>query len=553
MSMSIHHFDAKNGKASGRTTTILSPQAKSRKCMALVPGSGLGFTDELHELLRGRLRIVCLILTIGTGAFLARSLIAPPDPLETIDYLIHAFVFGILALCSGCLWSRLPMCTPMLRRLELLTFGILAVFFGYLQYRDFASLRLLMGFDGEEMSPRVFHLGVVSVAMRWFALIVLYGTFIPNTWKRCLTVVAAFAALPLCLLFFICFRCPIMGGLWPNAIFDMSALLAIAAATAIFGSHRISELHQQAFEAKKLGQYQLKKKIGSGGMGDVYLAEHVLLRRQCAIKTIKADHTADQLTLARFEREVQAMATLTHWNSVEIYDYGHSPDGTFFYVMEYLPGLTLQEMIDRHGALPAGRAIHFLRQVCAALKEAHAIGLIHRDIKPSNVLVCQRGGVADVAKLLDFGLVQDNSPRSSAETDRLTMQGAVLGSPPFISPEQARGNQTIDERTDIYGLGGLGFFLVTGRPPFERDSALEMMAAHLHEVPTPPCELRPDVPRDLNDIILRCLAKKPAERYQSVAELDRALADCDAARDWDADQAGAWWKDSANRAPALVA
>src|SRR6185436_20771377 len=195
----------------------------------------------------------------------------------------------------------------------------------------------------------------------------------------------------------------------------------------------------------------------------------------------------------------------------------------------------------------------FLRQIGAALKEAHSIGLIHRDIKPSNVLVCQRGGVNDVAKLLDFGLVQDIRPRQPGEADRLTMQGAVLGSPPFISPEQARGNQPVDERTDIYGLGGLAYFLVTGRPPFERDSALEMMAAHLHEKPTPPRELRPDVPRDLNDVILRCLAKKPAERYQSVAELDRALADCDAVRDWDADQAGAWWKDSADRAPALVA
>jgi len=449
------------------------------------------------------------------------------------------------------LWSRVAVCMRTLRLLELMTFGVLLVFFGYLQYRDFASYKLLFGAFREEFAL-VFHLGVVAVAMRWFAAIVLYGAFIPNTWKRCLAVVSAFAVVPIAMMFMICFDCPIMGPLWPNAFFDMFVLLGIASATAIFGSHRISELQQQAFEAKKLGQYQLKKKIGSGGMGDVYLAEHMLLRRKCAIKTIKPDHTADPLTLARFEREVQAMATLTHWNSVEIYDYGHSPDGTFFYVMEYLPGLTLQEMIDRHGALPAGRAIHFLRQICAALKEAHSIGLIHRDIKPSNVLVCQRGGVADVAKLLDFGLVQDISPRSTGEADRLTMQGAVLGSPPFISPEQARGNQLVDERTDIYGLGGLAYFLVTGRPPFERDSALEMMAAHLHEKPTPPCELRPDVPRDLNDVILRCLAKKPADRFADVAEVDRALAECDAALEWSEDRADAWWRESAEQQPELV-
>ncbi len=550
--MSIHHFNDKPARSSGHTTTILAaPGAKARKCMALVPGSGLGLTDELHELLRSRLRIVCLILFVATAIFLVRSFVAPTEAIEPIGYAIHGVVVLVLAGCNACLWSKMQLGTVCLRRLELVTFGVVLVFFGYLQYRDFASHTLLVGVDGAQRT-RVFHLGVIAIAMRWFAIIALYGAFIPNTWRRCLMVVSVFTALPMGLLFFVCFQCPVMGPLWPAAIFDMFVLLGIASAMAIFGSHRISELQQQAFEAKKLGQYQLKRKIGSGGMGDVYLAEHMLLRRACAVKTIKADHTTDPLTLARFEREVQAMATLTHWNAVEIYDYGHSPDGTFFYVMEYLPGMTLQEMIERHGPLPAGRAIHFLRQVCAALKEAHGIGLIHRDIKPSNVLVCQRGGVADVAKLLDYGLVQDIGPHSTTEADRLTMNGAVLGSPPFISPEQARGNQAVDMRTDIYGVGGLAYFLITGRPPFERDSALEMMAAHLHEKPTPPRELRPETPRDLDEVILRCLAKKPADRFQDIAEVDRALAECNSVVDWDEDQAEAWWRDSAEREPALV-
>src|SRR5438128_6534552 len=142
-------------------------------------------------------------------------------------------------------------------------------------------------------------------------------------------------------------------------------------------------------------------------MGEVYLGEHMLLRRACAIKLIQPQQAGDPTILERFEREVQAMATLTHWNTVEVYDYGRTADGTFYYVMEYLPGLSLQELVDMHGPLPPSRAIHFLRQLCAALKEAHSIGLIHRDIKPSNVIACQRGGVHDVAKLLDFGLVQD--------------------------------------------------------------------------------------------------------------------------------------------------
>lgn len=550
--MSIHHFDRQPAKASGHTTTILAPgEPRERKCMALVPGSGLGLTDELHDLLRRRLRVVCLILFLGSGAFFIRSLVVPVAASNATEQIIHAAVLLVLALCNAALWSRMTLGTICLRRIELFAFGVVVAFFGYLQVRDFGSHTLLVNIPEAEQA-KVFNLAVTGVAMRWFAVIALYGAFIPNTWRRCLAVVSVFTFVPMGLLISVCFRCPVMGPLWPMAIFDMFVILGIASAMTIFGSHRISELQQQAFEAKKLGQYQLKKKIGSGGMGDVYLAEHMLLRRACAVKTIKPDHTADPLTLARFEREVRAMATLTHWNSVEIYDYGHSPDGTFFYVMEYLPGMTLQEMIDRHGALPAGRAIHFLRQVCAALKEAHGIGLIHRDIKPSNVLVCQRGGVADVAKLLDFGLVQDISPRGNADSDRLTMNGAVLGSPPFISPEQARGNQLVDERTDIYGLGGLAYFLITGRPPFERESALEMMAAHLHETPQAPSEIRPDSPRDLDDVILRCLAKKPADRFADIADVDRAFAQCDAAVEWNEELATDWWNRSTKSQPELV-
>jgi serine/threonine-protein kinase len=331
-----------------------------------------------------------------------------------------------------------------------------------------------------------------------------------------------------------------MGPVWTPAAFDMVVILGIGIATAILGSYKISELQRKAFEAKKLGQYNLVRKLGSGGMGEVWLAEHQLLRRHCAVKTIRATQAGDPLTLQRFEREVQAMANLTHWNSVEIYDYGHAADGTFYYVMEYLPGLTLQEMVEKNGPLPAARAIHFLRQICAALEEAHGIGLIHRDIKPSNVLVCRRGKVADVAKLLDFGLVQNISSKLT-ESDRLTMQGAVLGSPPYISPEQARGTQEVDERTDIYGLGGLAYFLATGRAPFERESALETMAAHLHEKVIPPATLQPNLREDFETVILRCLEKNPADRFPDVAELDRALAQCALVCQWDADQAEAWW------------
>jgi len=178
---------------------------------------------------------------------------------------------------------------------------------------------------------------------------------------------------------------------------------ALAAVIAVFASSRIEILRQQVDEARRLGQHVLKERLGAGGMGEVYRAEHVLLRRPCALKVIRPERAGDPKNLRRFEREVQVTATLTYPNTIQIYDYGHAEDGTFYYVMVYLPGLTLEELVKREGPLPAARVIHFLRQVCGALKEAHGRGLIHRDIKPGNVMVCERGGVPDVTKLLDFG------------------------------------------------------------------------------------------------------------------------------------------------------
>src|ERR1017187_6281359 len=299
--------------------------------------------------------------------------------------------------------------------------------------------------------------------------------------------------------------------------------MSISSAMAIFGSYRISELHQQAHHARKLGQYQLHRRLGAGGMGEVFLGEHLLLKRTCAIKLIRPEQAGDPKTLARFEREVQSMANLTHWNTVEVYDYGRTADGTFYYVMEYLPGLSLQELVEQQGPLPAGRAIHFLRQICGALREAHSVGLIHRDIKPSNVIVCTRGGVPDVAKLLDFGLVQDISAFTNGD-DKLTMVGAILGSTNYLSPEQATGKGPIDGRTDIYSVGALAYFLVTGQTPFVRDTAMELIAAHLKDEVQPPRLLRPDLPADLEEVILMCLRKNPDDRFPDAESLDLALA-----------------------------
>ena len=512
-----------------------------RGCRVALSGlSGFHATDEITCMLRRRLRVAGLIALAGFSAFMVRNLIAPPASLEFTTEILLMVVVAVLTFLSALLWSHLRLSIRALRGVELGLFGVMALFFAYLQYEGLHQGQILK-WAPPEYRDQVLELANGNTSLRWVILIVLYGTFIPNTWRRCAAIVGILALAPLLLTFLVCHDCEVMGQYTGPALFRLSVAVGMGAAIAIFGSYKIAELQEEAFAARKLGQYQLRRRLGSGGMGEVYLGEHVLLRRQCAIKLIRPDQAGDPTNLSRFEREVQAMATLTHWNTVEIFDYGHADDGTFYYVMEYLPGMTLQELVERHGPLPPGRAVHFLRQICAALEEAHAVGLIHRDIKPRNVIACRRGGVYDVAKLLDFGLVQDIGLGKDA--GKLTVQGTILGSPPFMSPEQALGKNNIDARTDIYSLGSLAYFLLTGQPPFSRDSAMEMLVAHVHEPPAPLTELRPELPVDLQEVILRCLQKDAEQRFQDVDSLDRALADCACADQWDRDRAAEWWKD----------
>jgi len=526
--------------------TLRSPQTADRsvprQCMALVPTfeSGSQNSGEIPGLLRTRLRIAVLIALAGFAAFFVKGLVAPFPNATAMDLVLHGTVVGLQTLCCLILFSKLSLQISCLRTLEAVLFGSMAMFFAYLQYRVFAHGHFL-SWATSDHQDEVMGLAINANTFRWFTLIVLYGMFIPNTWQRCVMVVTAIAVTPIVLTFLICFPCHIMGQHWSRATFDEAAMLGLGSAIALFGSYKINTLQDEAKQARKLGQYRLLRRLGSGGMGEVYLGEHVLLRRQCAIKVIRHEQAGDLTALSRFEREVQAMATLTHWNTVEVYDYGHDPEGTFYYVMEYLPGISLQDMVERHGPLPASRAIYFLRQMCGALREAHGIGLIHRDIKPSNVIVCKRGGIEDVAKLLDFGLVQDLAVNQ--QDGKLTMQGSILGSPPYISPEQAIGKNEVDARTDIYALGGLAYFLLTGRPPFERESTMELLVAHIHEEPSSIRNAAPEVSEALDRIVMRCLRKKPEERFASVIDLDRALALCPAADDWNCDLAARWWQE----------
>jgi serine/threonine-protein kinase len=315
--------------------------------------------------------------------------------------------------------------------------------------------------------------------------------------------------------------------------------------TPISGSYRgmglvlpADVLCADGYQTRQIGHYLLKRLLGSGGMGEVHLAEHHMLKRPCAIKFIRPDKAGDPLTLARFEREVRTTSMLSHWNTIDIYDYGRTDDGTFYYVMEYLRGMNLNELVQNFGPMPAERVVYLMRQACDALIEAHSLDFVHRDLKPANVFAAVRGGQYDVSKLLDFGLVKPMHNLSGVE---LTQDGSITGSPLFMSPEQANGDGEPDKRSDIYSLGAMMYFLLTGRPPFVYDKPLKIIIAHACEPPQPISQLVADVPHDLQGIVLRCLEKNPDDRFRDAEHLAQALESSRAAHGWSRFLAARWW------------
>lgn len=286
---------------------------------------------------------------------------------------------------------------------------------------------------------------------------------------------------------------------------------------------------------RRLGPYALEGKIGEGSQGVVYRARRTDGSMPLAVKLLAGAPTSARQR--RFEREGRLAASLKHPNTVAVYDHGRTADGIAYYAMELLDGLTLEELVSRHGPLPAGRAIHILRQLGAALAAAHARGLVHRDIKPTNVYVCAHTHPPDLVKLLDFGLVRD----ARASDPALSSANLLVGTPLFLSPEAIRAPERVDARADIYGVGAVAYFLMTGRTPFRGRNTIEVCAHHLHTPPDPPSRHAP-VPADLERLILACLAKNPAARPASAEELVRALDRCEAAQSWGAKDAETWWR-----------
>jgi serine/threonine protein kinase len=305
-------------------------------------------------------------------------------------------------------------------------------------------------------------------------------------------------------------------------------------------AHRLqAAARKAALKAKQLGQYALDDKIGEGAFGAVYRAHHALMRRPVAVKLLQTEKLT-QSSAARFEREVQLTSQLTHPNTITLYDYGRTPEGIFYYAMEYLDGLTIDRLVKQYGAQPEGRVISILRQVCGSLAEAHAIGLVHRDIKPANVFLTQRGGVPDFVKVLDFGLVKVRDVQGGAE---LTMAEATLGTPLYMSPEAVEHSNEVDAGSDLYSLGAVGYFLVTGEAMFDCLTLGEVLMHQVKDLPVRPSErLGKPVSPDLEELLMRCLAKNPASRPAHARELDDALARCRSATDWTRELADEWWR-----------
>jgi serine/threonine-protein kinase len=375
-------------------------------------------------------------------------------------------------------------------------------------------------------------------------LVLLFGMLAPARPRRMLATALAAAAMdPLCVWIAHLRGLPVPSPLtalllfYPNFV---CAVLAVAPARILY------RLGRQICEARALGSYRLVARLGSGGMGEVWLARHRLLARSAAIKLIRPEmlaggrHGQVALALERFEREAQATAALTSPHTVRVFDFGLSDADTFYYVMELLDGRDLESLVQEFGPLPPARALHLVRQVCRSLAEAHTLGLIHRDVKPANIYVCRLGLECDFVKVLDFGLVR-HEDRSQAPT--MLTAPVAMGTPAYMAPEVVLGEPDVDRRADVYAVGCVMYFLLTGEHVFEATSQMKLLMQHVQDAPIPPSRrARQRIPRDVDDLVMACLHKDPDRRPQSAGHLLQLACECRTDDAWDGHAATAWWE-----------
>jgi eukaryotic-like serine/threonine-protein kinase len=376
------------------------------------------------------------------------------------------------------------------------------------------------------------------------AVVVLFPLIMPGPPRRMLVAaVAAGAMSPLALSLL-----DLTGRVTADADAYVQAIVhsTIAVGFAYTGARMVYGLGQEVTAAREMGSYRLVERLGHGGMGEVWRAHHRLLARSAAIKLIRPgpaqNAEASEEARRRFEREAQVIAQLRSPHTIELFDFGVAVDGAFYYVMELLDGFDLDTLVRRFGPIPADRSIYLLRQVCHSLSEAESRGVVHRDIKPANIFVCRYGEDCDFVKVLDFGIAKA-ADAGVESAPALTKLSVIRGTPAFIAPEQALGRSDLDGRVDIYATGCVAYWLLTGQLVFEDEAPVALLVHHANTLPIAPSDRTElSIPRALDQLVLSCLAKDPAERPQTARELSRRLMEIEEARTWNADRARTWWE-----------
>ncbi|MBZ0268832.1 serine/threonine protein kinase [bacterium] len=497
--------------------------------------SGFGLPGDLLRESRKRVRTVALlvliastpdfVLTVGQGVV---ALLSPKGELPQAI----PFAYNILTLASA---------IAMMRAARSARIGDGTLLNLALAFEVFLCLILSMA------NPDALYQDTGALPrMTWVTpLIILFPLIVPCPPRRTLLAAILSATMrPIGLLLLV------LGGRVEAGAEDFLVTVfspTVAVVFAYYGSRVVYGLGIQVADARRMGNYTLESKLGSGGMGEVWLARHRLLARPAAVKLIHSGigdvlgSPEASVVLHRFEREAQATAALRSPHTIQLYDFGVSEDGKFYYVMELLDGLDADTLVRRFGPLPAERVVAALRQACHSLAEAHESGLTHRDVKPANLHFCRYGRDYDFVKVLDFGLVK-TSATGGAVAPTLTADGIVSGTPAFMAPEQARGEDGVDARSDLYALGCVAYWLLTGQLVFEGKSAVEMLMHHIQTTPEPPsARTEIPVPGELDRIVLACLEKDPAKRPQSATELSRRLAECPLPSAWTNERAREWW------------
>jgi len=481
--------------------------------------------------------------------------------LALLGKTVFLLAFGFLAVMNALLLvgggvAVLPSLVTQTSVMHLLSASVMGALWALARARPW-SLRTLGLFDGGSLL--LAGIGLALMAAQPDAMQLMNGLFalavtmmaravlIPSTATRTFWL-SGLASAPL-LLVSVVFHQP-AAPLLLKALTSISALLwmIIAVTLSTVTSRTIYGLRQQVKEASEIGQYILEEKIGSGGMGEVWRARHRMLIRPAAVKLVSSRELGSsaghdpELRLRRFEREARATAGLTSPHTVQLYDFGVTDDGTLYYVMELLAGMDLDTLVERFGPVPAERAIHLLLQVCASLDDAHANGLVHRDIKPANIVVSSAGAGWDFVKVLDFGLVKLGGGRQSPDSLLLSADDHLSGTPGFIAPEVVLGVET-DHRVDIYALGCVAYWLVTGKLVFEGPGAIKVMSDHVHTLPPPPrSRSGARIPPELEALILECLEKDPGKRPESARALQGRLQALHVEEPWTRERAEHWWR-----------